>query len=319
MNRDQFSRILSLIQDHDIFQNFSNNSYPVSVQLLIALSRFGSFGNSASVMAIARNFGVGDGGTLNIFTKRVIIALLSLETKYIFWPNEAERKSISRHMHAQLLPQCIGFVDGTHIALASAPKDDAISYFNRKSFYSLNVQIIADPFKRIRSYHIGQPGKVHDAGVFADMDMATQPNIFFSDDQYIIGDAAYKLTTTLITPYRQRAGLTRNHEKFNHHLSKKRIAIEHVNGILKARFASLRGLRMVVNREGGHQFACEWVVACMILYNYLLSDDPWDENTDESNTSIQIQDDDDDEYPDNDDLNGKTKRDELMDYIIPQL
>lgn len=35
---------------------------------------------------------------------------------------------------------------------------------------------------------------------------------------------------------------------------------------------------MIIDREKGHRFACEWVVACLVLYNFLLDEDPWQED-----------------------------------------
>ena len=52
--------------------------------------------------------------------------------------------------------------------------------------------------------------------------------------------------------------------------------MEHAIGILKKRFSSLNGLRMRVNKIGGHRYACNWISACCVLYNYLLHD-PWTE------------------------------------------
>jgi hypothetical protein len=116
-------------------------------------------GNSASLMQLAKSFGIGDGGSSNKITKRVIQAILSLEEQYIKWPNQEERKIIGEQMELEGLPFCVGFVDGVHVGLFEAPEDDPISYFNRKGFYSMNVMLICDPKKNIISYHVGQPGK----------------------------------------------------------------------------------------------------------------------------------------------------------------
>ena len=44
-------------------------------------------------------------------------------------------------------PQCAGAIDGTHIPII-APKDSKADYFNRKHFYSMNVQAVADAKRR---------------------------------------------------------------------------------------------------------------------------------------------------------------------------
>lgn len=45
--------------------------------------------------------------------------------------------------------------------------------------------------------------------------------------------------------------------------------IEQAFGILKNIFGSLRSLRIRVDKSGGHQRACEWIVACIVLYNII--------------------------------------------------
>ena len=44
-------------------------------------------------------------------------------------------------------PQCAGAIDVTHIPI-KAPKDSRSDYFNRKHFYSINVQAVADAKRR---------------------------------------------------------------------------------------------------------------------------------------------------------------------------
>lgn len=45
--------------------------------------------------------------------------------------------------------------------------------------------------------------------------------------------------------------------------------IELAFGILKNVFQSLRCLRIRVNKKSGHQRACEWIAACVVLYNMI--------------------------------------------------
>lgn len=48
-----------------------------------------------------------------------------------------------------------------------------------------------------------------------------------------------------------------------------RVKIEQCFGILKRVFGSLRGLRIRVDKNTGHKRACEWIMACFILYNLI--------------------------------------------------
>jgi len=58
----------------------------------------------------------------------------------------------------------------------------------------------------------------------------------------------YALKYYICTPYRKPAALLPENEVFNVLFSTARVKIEHVNGILKARFTSLKGLRIQVKQ-----------------------------------------------------------------------
>lgn len=68
-------------------------------------------------------------------------------------------------------PGIIGAIDGTQIAIRAPPVNDenfpAIVFYNRKGFYSLNVQIICDSKMKILAVNARFPGSVHDAGIWA--------------------------------------------------------------------------------------------------------------------------------------------------------
>ena len=98
---------------------------------------------------------------------------------------------------------CIGFVDGSHVKLELAPLDDSKSYYNRKCFNSIQVQIICNPAKRIIHSVVGYPGAVHDSKVYRDCSVSRNPETYFSNQQFILGDAGYKLQSTVITPYKR--------------------------------------------------------------------------------------------------------------------
>ena len=116
----------------------------VWVQLACALHRLGHSGTGSSVGMVARAKGVGYGGVI-LFTGRVIIALKSLVRKYIYWPNEEERRRLGEQTHEKFgFRNCIASTDGTHIVLFQRPGLDGEVYFNRKCTYSMNVLLTFD-------------------------------------------------------------------------------------------------------------------------------------------------------------------------------
>jgi hypothetical protein len=95
---DCFDLLVEAIHDDDIFHNNSNNpQIPVEEQVVIALYCFGHYGNAASIMKVALQFGVSF-GTVHLVTTRVLKACCSerFRSSSVQWANEtmkAEAKS----------------------------------------------------------------------------------------------------------------------------------------------------------------------------------------------------------------------------------
>ncbi|KAL3701956.1 hypothetical protein R1sor_019978 [Riccia sorocarpa] len=96
------------------------------------------------------------------YTNRVMIALESCMRHEIAWPDRQGRASIAEHFAALGFPGCVGLVDGTLVKLSQRPRDDGETYFDRKSNYSFNVQVICDQHRRVLYFFAGMPGSCHD-------------------------------------------------------------------------------------------------------------------------------------------------------------
>ena len=76
---DTLEELTTKIEHHPIFHNNSNvPQRPVIIQLIITLKRMGTYGNGSSVGMLAQFFRVSE-GTIILYSKRVIAAILSLE------------------------------------------------------------------------------------------------------------------------------------------------------------------------------------------------------------------------------------------------
>ena len=141
---------------------------------------------------------------------------------------------------------CIGFIDGTHIRLASSLCGER-DYYNHKGFPSIQLQVVDDDRLCITSAFVDYPGCTHDARVFRNsalcqrMDSGQLPLI---QDGLIIGDSAYPLKSWLVTPFRDRQ------------------CVERSIGMLKGRFRRLREVSM-------HDPAdiCTLIISACILHN----------------------------------------------------
>ena len=139
-----FDSLLKMIETHPIFLNEANLSQgPVTKQLAVAMFRFGHNGNAASVEAVAQWAGVSAGTVVNC-TRRVMIAFLALHDSAIRWPSEDEKEESKQWVetvscYAWRDGYCM--VDGTPVVLFQKPGYHGEAYFDRKSNYSLNLQV----------------------------------------------------------------------------------------------------------------------------------------------------------------------------------
>ena len=142
-----FDCLIEAIVDDPVFVSHSELSCqaPFQEQLAVTLYCFGHNGNGASLQSIANWAGIGK-GTVELYTRRVMIALLRPEfmKNAVRWPNDEEKGAAKKWVQdhscrAWRNGWC--FVDGTLIPLATRPYWYGESYFDRKCWYSLNVQV----------------------------------------------------------------------------------------------------------------------------------------------------------------------------------
>jgi hypothetical protein len=295
MNKDSFRYVVDLIQHHPVFMNNSkHHQHDVWIQSVVALQRLGCEGNGVSVARTALIFGISEGSVV-LFTQRFIHAILSLEKEFVKWPNEHERKKISKHFYDSYgILGAVGAVDGTPVILSYRPRIDGEVFWNRKQRYALNIQLVCDHNKLIRSYVVGYPGSVADSVVWAQSDFMTNPSLYLSDGQWLLSDAGYALSAVQCTPYRQPEAELPHHKLFNFYFSAARVCIEHCNGIWKGRFSSLKGLKTQVKEINDFKRINEWIVSCIILHNILIQlKDSWEneeaEEDVEDNYNLVIQ------------------------------
>lgn len=141
-----FDRIVEMLQDDPVFSNDSNNpQMPVAEQIAITLYRFGTSGNGVCLQNVANWAGVGK-GTVSLVTHRVISAAVkpAFMNTAVRFPTEEEKKKaklwVGNHSCAAWEDGWLS-ADGTLVCLYSRPWFFGPSYFDRKSNYSLNVQV----------------------------------------------------------------------------------------------------------------------------------------------------------------------------------
>lgn len=227
--REQFNVILDLINDNPLFHGKnSEKQFSPYFQLALVMYRLGANGTGASIARIAALFGIGDGGTIEKITWKVFQCILPLEDAFIKWPS-AEEKADIIFQTSDELPHCIGYVDGLEIPLEYTPSENPVPYFSRQRQYAIKMQAVGDYNRYIRHIVIGWPGSSHDARIFNESKLATNPDEFLSGMEWLAGDSAYTLSTRLLTPFRSssRTLTPLQRAKFNKFFSSKRVRIEH--------------------------------------------------------------------------------------------
>jgi hypothetical protein len=63
-----------------------------------------------------------------------------------------------------------------------------------------------------------------------------------------------------------------------------------VNGMLKGRFASLKGVRILVTKISDFERMNEWICVCCVMHNMLnFMNDPWDDQDEELNEVTEVE------------------------------
>ncbi|KAF8573639.1 hypothetical protein K439DRAFT_1649956 [Ramaria rubella] len=266
-----FNALLSKVQGHPVFQNNSENEQiSVDSQVAIVLYRLGHFGNAASMEKVGLWAGYGyrtvDKGTWCVMTavcdegfRRVVMR----------WPNERQKEEVSDWVESHLCVAWRGgwlMVDGT---LGN-------SWYDHKSNYSLNMQLILTPDLCIIDYGLGLPGSQHDATAWKATWVPWEHNTLLGPDEWVWADTAYPLQTWCQAPYKRHRGTNRPNKdipengRYNYYVSRVRVRSEHCVGFLKGQWSSLRGLQLHIDNPTHIQFTVIWVTTCIVLHNSAL-------------------------------------------------
>ncbi|KIJ67140.1 hypothetical protein HYDPIDRAFT_74457, partial [Hydnomerulius pinastri MD-312] len=154
--------------------------------------------------------------------------------------------------------------DGSAIKLYAKPGLYGESFFDRKSNYSLNCQLVIMPHNLlIVDYALGHPRSVHDAYAFQATRIAKQPDALMPLGHWTWADTAYPSEKWCVVPFKRTkaSALTRKQNTYNRF---------HAFAALKGRFQSLRELRHNIQTEADLHFAMYWVQCCLILHNMII-------------------------------------------------
>ena len=185
--------------------------------------------------------------------------------EFIKWPTPQEQENTKKKVFEESnFPNCVGFVDGCHIQIVGPPKNP-VDYYNRKETHSIILQGICDETLKFTNIHLGHTGRAHDARVFRESDIGEELEHLIDNDNHILGDSAYTLSSRLLTPYRDNGHLTEAQRKFNKVHASARAYIERAFGRLKGKFRRLKYLELHKTEN-----ISQVVSAACVLHNFIL-------------------------------------------------
>lgn len=141
-----FDALVAAIKDDPVFHNNSNNSQlPVREQAAVALYRLGHYGNAVTIQDVALWAGWGV-GTVDLVTRRFFVAICrpTFFQAAVSWPSDEDQEKARQWVESQTCARWRDgwlMVDGTLVVLDRRPGHYGNAYFDRKSNYSLNVQV----------------------------------------------------------------------------------------------------------------------------------------------------------------------------------
>ncbi|XP_012543585.1 putative nuclease HARBI1 isoform X2 [Monomorium pharaonis] len=203
---------------------------------------------------------------------RVVTALCRIAHRIIKWPKRAEIEEIKeKFQKLSHIPDVLDVIDGTYIPI-KAPKIDPEVYINRKCFYGITLQAICEPSLKFIDCFAGYPNSVSDVRIFRNSDIYAQiraePQAYFPNKEFLLGDKAYPVLTWLIPSYIDRGNTTEIQKHFNGSLASTRQVIERSFALLKGRFRRLKYLDM--NRT---DLIPATILASCVLHNICIDHD----------------------------------------------
>ncbi|XP_067203044.1 uncharacterized protein [Linepithema humile] len=144
-------------------------------------------------------------------------------------------------------PNCIGALDGKHVAII-CPEKAGSTYYNYKGFHSIVLLALVSATYKFLIVDIGAQGKHSDGGIFKNSIMGQRfynNTINLPDPSAIsvrhnvpyvmVADEAFQLNLFTMRPYPSK-NLTKRQRIFNYRLSRARRVVENAFGILASRW-----------------------------------------------------------------------------------
>ena len=233
---------------------------PVQAKADVSISRLAT---SNSMQSIADLYKIGLSSSQLAVSQFCGAMKSSLFKKFIRWPSTAVMEKFAHEFFGiHQIPYVVGAVDGSHIPIV-APGLHAANYYNRKGFQSILLQSVVSSKCLFWDFDIGWAGSMHNANLWARMDIGQFCEAGCLSLYALVGDAAYPCRPWMLAPYKgHKDGLSREEFHWIFVQSSTRMCIERASGMLKGRW------RILLKRVDMHlRNVPDLVSTCLVLHN----------------------------------------------------
>lgn len=264
MRRSTFNLLVGSLQvSWDHFNTRVNYMHRISCQLALLIFLW-RIANTTTYREIGNVFSI-HRSTAHRICHRVCKLIVHKHHNLISLPKTSATWQAQRSQWSarSTFPGVVGAIDGSHIPLAVAPRDNKVEYYNRKQFYSVVLQGLVNADQCFLHVTVGMPGSNHDSTVLKNSPVWTKVPTAIPIGHFIVGDSAYPVQPWLMTPFKHINQIDSHHLAFNKSLSQARVNVEITFGKLKSRWRALRKLYYYDGTD--RQYS---ILAACILHNY---------------------------------------------------
>ncbi|MGO2587356.1 MAG: transposase family protein [Streptococcus thermophilus] len=274
MRKASFDKLVNDLSEHPKFQLTAANATPTYIQVACVIWRYANchvgFRTAEATLGISY-------GSYHNFSERFQEALIDIYKPILNWASTAEEfNNIKKGFEfpdsefaVRRLQHVIGAIDGKLLTI-HRPKLNSESFRDRKNNLSVNLTAVCDNKCRFRYAYIGESGRRHDARVFQRRRVPSymeNPDRYFPDGAYLLGDSAYPLSQYLITPYSQaESNADTTKAQFNEVFSGMRQLIETAFGRMVIKWRFLSKYIYLLDSER----VIRVVTCCLILHNFCI-------------------------------------------------
>ncbi|KAJ8708188.1 hypothetical protein PYW08_010554 [Mythimna loreyi] len=265
LNKNIFRQLCNDLRVHTSLRG--SKEIPLAIKVLTALS-FLATGSYQRIVGVSQQL---TQRTTSRCIRQVVDALNhpTLMTKWIKFPQSIqERSSIKEQFQRKYhLPGVIGCIDCTHIAIVK-PAEEEHTFYNRKGYHSLNVQMVCDHNLKIINVNAKFGGATHDSHIWSSSLLEPYMRRLHESGEHVwlLGDSGYPQRPWLMTPILNAPQGSREEVYTTRHVQA-RTCIERCFGLLKTRWRCLLRDRVLHYHP---TVASKIILACCVLHNISL-------------------------------------------------